>query len=66
MKRKFIAKFKIYNGEATYSIPVVTEANTKEEAKKYFKGYECDNNTEIWKLQVFDEVKDFEDLWGWL
>jgi len=63
---KYIAKFKIYNGEATYIIPVVTEAKSKTQAEKYFKDYECENNTEIWKLLTFDEVKTFEDLWSWL
>lgn len=64
--KRYIAKFKIYNGEATYTIPVITEAKNKKEAKQYFKCYEVNGEIDIWKLQVFDEVKDFNDLWGWL
>ena len=61
--KKYIANFKIYNGEATYNIPVTTEAETEEQAEKYFKDYECESDLEIWKLILFKEVKTFEDLW---
>jgi len=64
--KKYIAKFKIYNGETTYSMPVTVEAETKEEAETYFKKYECNTDLEIWVLQTFDEVKTFEELWSWL
>jgi len=64
--KRYIAKFKIYNGEATYTIPIITEAKDKQEAEKYFKEYECENDIDIWQLLTFDEVKDFDDLWEWL
>ncbi|MHA1659941.1 MAG: hypothetical protein ACTSUT_12575 [Promethearchaeota archaeon] len=63
MIKYYIAVFKVYNGEATYKILVKTEATNEEEAMKYFKDYECDNNVEIWKLQIIEEVNKFEDLW---
>ena len=63
---KFIAKFKVYNGEASYTIPVVTEKDKLTEAEEYFKSYECENEVEIWKLQDFEEVKTLQDLWMWL
>ena len=61
--KKYIANFKVYNGEATYSISVKTEANNQSEAKKYFKEYECEGDLDIWKLLYIEEVKTFNDLW---
>lgn len=61
---KYIAVFKIYNGEATYNILVKTEAQNEKEAKEYFDKYECDTNIEIWKFEFMKEVETFEDLWG--
>lgn len=64
--KKYIAKFRVYNGETTYNIPLTTEAETKERAEIYFKSYECETDLDIWKLIDFEEVKTFESLWSWL
>ena len=61
--KKYVATFKIYNGETTYTMPVKIEAESKIEAEKYFKNYICNTDLEIWKLINFEEVKTFEDLW---
>ena len=61
--KKYLAKFKVYNGESTYMIPVTTEAKNEKEALKDFKTYECESNTEIWVFQTMIEVKTFKHLW---
>ena len=60
---KYVAVFKVYNGESTYSILVKTEALNKKDARNYFKMYECNNNTESWKFEKMVKVKTFKDLW---
>ena len=62
-KKRYVAVFKIYNGEATYNILVKTEAKNKKDAKGYFKMYECNTNVEIWKFVKMKKVEVFEDLW---
>ena len=61
--KNYIGVFKVYNGEATYSILVKIEANSKWSAKMHLKEYECDNNVEIWQLRDVVQVKTFRDLW---
>lgn len=61
--KKYAAIFKIFNGECTYTMPVCREAKDKEEAKKIFAEYVCDEGHEIWQLEYFEEVKTFEELW---
>lgn len=63
---KYLATFKIYNGEATYTMPVITEAKNLQQATEYFKSYECDNNIEIWKLNFVVAIDSLEQLWGYL
>ena len=63
---KYVAKFKIYSGEATYEMIVKTEAASREEAEEYFKAYECDTNLEIWKLQTTQQINNFEELWEFI
>jgi len=61
--KKFLARFKIYNGEATYTMPVRTEAKTLKQATEYFEAYVCDGDVEIWKLQDVTEIHSLEQLW---
>lgn len=61
--KRYTAIFKIQNGECSYSMPIGREAKDKEEAEKIFKEYECETINEIWRLDFFEEVKDFESLW---
>ncbi len=63
---KYVAKFKIYSGEATYEMIVKTEADTKLKAEEYFRAYECDTNLEIWKLQTIQQINNFEELWEFI
>ena len=64
--KKYVAKFKIYSGEATYEMIIKTEADTKLKAEKYFKRYECDTLMEIWELQAIEQVNNFEELWEFI
>ena len=62
--KKYVAIFVIYNGECKYTMPVGREAENKREAKKILREYECDTMNEIWKLDYFEEVTTFEELWS--
>lgn len=64
--KRYIARFKVYNGEATYRQVVATEAKNKKDAENYFKTYECETMVDIWVLLAFEEVKTFDELWKWL
>jgi len=63
-EKKFIAIFKIYNGESTYTMPVKTERKDMKQALKDFNEYVCDTDVEIWKLISVTEIKTFDELWS--
>lgn len=65
-EKKYLARFKIYNGDATYTMPVKTEAKNLKQATEYFKDYECDNNVEIWKLEDVVEIDSLGELWRYI
>lgn len=64
--KRYVAMFTIFNGECKYTMPIGRQAENKREAKKIFKEYECDNMNEIWRLDYFEEVKDFDNLWDFV
>ena len=65
--RKYIALFKIYSGECQYDNYQTYETSDKKtEVEKWFKEFECDNNNEIWKLIIFQEVENFKELWKFM
>ena len=60
---KFVAIFRIFNGEFSYKMPVKTVTKSEAEARECFKDYECNNSVEIWRFEYMAEVKTFDDLW---
>lgn len=65
--KKYIALFKIYNGECQYDNYQTHETNDKKtEVEEWFKEFECDNINEEWKLITIQEVENFEELWKFL
>lgn len=64
--KKYIALFKVYNGDCSYDMYITHETNTKKEAESWFKDFECDNMNEIWILRTFKEVKTFNEIWEFM
>ena len=64
--KRYIAYFKVYNGECQYNIYITHEANTKKEAEEWFNDFVCDNMNEIWKLENVREVKTFDEMWEFM